>query len=34
MKPALAFTGLSVQLMAVIDPDRPDGRKIVQPDPD
>jgi len=30
MKPAVAFTGLSVQLMTVIDPDRSDGRKIME----
>ena len=34
MKPTRAFTRLSIQFVAVIDPDGSDGRKIVQPCPD
>ena len=34
MKSARTFTGLSIQLMTVIDTDGADGRNIVQPSPD
>ena len=34
MKPPGAFTGFSIQFMAVINADRADGRKIVKPHAD